>query len=138
MNVAVLGGGIMGNGIAQVAASAGYSVSLYDVEERIAKQGLARIGANLDAGIARGKVPPEAKAEVLSRLAAVSHLETALDRADLVVEAVPERIDLKRNGFAQVEARVDDSTLLATNTSSLRVADSAGRLRRPGRLLERR
>ena len=132
--VTVLGAGVMGHGIAQVAAMAGHRVILHDPDAAAADRGLARIRANLDKGVSLGKVSEESRAGALDRIALAPSLADAC-RADLVVEAAPERMDLKRSLFRDVEAAAPPSALLATNTSSLSIDAIANVLAEPGRFL---
>ncbi len=133
--VTVLGAGVMGHGIAQVAAMAGHRVTLHDPDPAAADRGLARIRANLDKGVSLGKVSEESRAGALDRIALAPSLADACRQADLVVEAVPERMELKRSLFRDVEAAALPSALLATNTSSLSIDAIAEVLADPGRFL---
>ncbi len=133
--VTVLGAGVMGHGIAQVAAMAGHPVTLHDPDAGAADRGLARIRANLDKGVSLGKVSEEGRTAALDRIALASSLATACAEADLVVEAAPERMELKRSLFREVEAAAHPSALLATNTSSLSIDAIAEVLADPGRFL---
>jgi 3-hydroxybutyryl-CoA dehydrogenase len=135
MQVAVLGAGTMGHGIAQVSAMAGHDVRLRDVEEGIVADGLDAIEANLDEGIERGKVTGADAADTLDGIVGTTSLEEAVSGADLVIEAVPEEMDLKRQTFRDVEDHVDGETVIASNTSSLSVTELASALDRPGRAL---
>jgi len=116
--VAVLGAGTMGAGIAQVCAQVGCDVSLSDVDKAQAQAGRERIAAFLEKGIARGKGTPEERDAVLSRVRPVTGLAAAGD-CDLLVEAAPEDLELKRGIFAEAARIAPKSALLATNTSSL-------------------
>jgi 3-hydroxybutyryl-CoA dehydrogenase len=133
--VAVLGAGTMGHGIAHVCAAAGCRVTLYDALAGGAERGLERVRANLDRGVELGKVSETARDGALSRLDAARSLADAVADADLVVEAVPESVDIKRALFTEVEGLVGADTVLATNTSSLSVAELATTLRSPERFL---
>ena len=133
--VTVLGAGVMGHGIAQVAAMAGHQVTLHDPDAGAADRGLARIRANLDKGVSLGKVSEESRTAALDRIALARSLEAASAEADLVVEAAPERMELKRSLFREVEAAAHPSALLATNTSSLSIDAIAEVLADPGRFL---
>lgn len=133
--VTVLGAGVMGHGIAQVAAMAGHPVTLHDPDAAAAERGLARIRANLDKGVSLGKVRAEERAEALDRISPAPSLAAACARAELVVEAAPERMELKRSLFREVEAAASPSALLATNTSSLSIDAIAEVLAEPGRFL---
>ena len=133
--VTVLGAGVMGHGIAQVAAMAGHRVTLHDPDAAAAERGLARIRANLDKGVSLGKVREEERAEAIDRISPAPSLAAACARAELVVEAAPERMELKRSLFREVEAAASPSALLATNTSSLSIDAIAEVLAEPGRFL---
>ena len=133
--VAVVGAGTMGRGIAQVAAAAGYSVLLNDVSPEAVAAGLEKIRATLDKGVRLGKVTEEAREGTLSHLGGAPRLDAAVGDADLVIEAIPERSDLKAALFSQVAAAAPPQALLATNTSSLSVADLAVTVPDPSRFL---
>lgn len=133
--VAVIGAGTMGHGIAQVCAMAGYRVQLSDVSGEAVAAGIAKVRANLDKGVARGKVDASTRQGALERLAGAESLEAAVDRADLVVEAVPEKLDLKHRVFRAAEAAAPATAILGTNTSSLSIADIAAGVADPGRVI---
>lgn len=130
----VVGAGIMGAGIAQVAAQAGHAVMLYDAREGAAADAKARLSDSLQALVAKGKLTAEAVGEALSRIEPVATLEAAAPAA-LVVEAIVEKLDAKRALFRQLEGIVADDAILATNTSSISVTAIANGLRHPGRLV---
>lgn len=128
-NVFVVGAGTMGHGIAHVAAAAGCDVVLYDVAAEAVERGLAGIRGNLDKGVERGKVDADGRERVLARIRGVERLEDVA-AADLVVEAVPERLELKRELFGRLDGLARPGAVLATNTSSLpvgRIAEATGR-----------
>jgi 3-hydroxybutyryl-CoA dehydrogenase len=133
MQIGVLGAGTMGHGIAQVSAMAGHEVIVRDVEREYVDDGLAAIESNLDGGIERGKVTEAEKEATLDRLSGTTDLAEAVGDADLVVEAVPEKMDLKKSTFEAVEAEAPEDAVLATNTSSLSVTEIANALDRPER-----
>ena len=133
--VAVIGAGTMGRGIAQVAAMAGHDAVLCDVDAGQLKRALARIEATLDKGVRLGKVAEPARAGTLARLAGTGRMGEAVDGADLVIEAVPEAMALKKRVFAEVEAVAGAGAILATNTSSLSVTGMAAGLRSPERFV---
>jgi 3-hydroxybutyryl-CoA dehydrogenase len=133
--VAVLGAGTMGHGIAQVAAMAGCRVALQDVAADAVEAGLERVRANLDKGVRLGKVEPALRDDALARLRPAASLEDAVADADLVVEAAPESLELKRTLFAGVEPLAPAHAILATNTSSLSIAAIAEALARPQRFV---
>ena len=135
-NVLVIGSGTMGHGIAQVAAQAGYEARLFDVRPEAVRQGLDAVAANLAKGVEKGKVTAEERDAVLSRLdAAPGDLAVAAREADLVVEAVPEKIELKQAIFRTLGAEAPAHAILATNTSSLPVATIAEASGAPERVL---
>lgn len=133
MHVAVLGAGTMGHGIAQVSAAAGHEVRLRDIDQDILDDALVAIESNLEGGIERNKLTrPEAHA-TLDRIEPTTSLADAVSGADLVIEAVPEDIDIKQQTLNDVESHVGANAILASNTSSLSVTDIASTLDRPER-----
>jgi 3-hydroxybutyryl-CoA dehydrogenase len=132
--VFVVGAGIMGSGIAAQCALGGYAVTLSDVSEELAQKGLASAQRALDSAVRKGRVKESERGEALA------HIETAIglrraDSASIVVEAVPERLDLKRELFRQLDTESAPSALLATNTSSLSVTSIARGVKDPGRVV---
>lgn len=125
----------MGHGIAQVAAACGMEAVLHDVNLDILKKGLAAITANLDKGVEKGKVTPEARQQTLGNVQGEETLEDAVRDAHLVVEAVPENLDLKKRIFRNLEPMVATETLLATNTSSLPIGEIAAAVDHPERVV---
>ncbi len=133
--VTVLGAGTMGHGIAQEAAQAGLEVYLVDASEAALEQGFHVIRRNLDEGVARGKVTESQRAEALARLRGRTDIETSARTSDLVIEAVPERFDLKVQVFRTVEDVAPEHAILASNTSSLSITALQRALTRPARVL---
>ncbi len=133
--VAVIGAGTMGHGIAQVAAMAGHDTVLCDVDAGRLESARARIEATLKKGVRLGKVAEAARDRTLARLAETDSLSRAVEGADLVIEAVPEAMALKKRIFADAEAAAGEGTILATNTSSLSVTEMGAGLAAPGRFL---
>jgi len=133
MQVAVLGAGTMGHGIAQVSAMAGHDVSMRDIDEDIVDDGLAVIESNLDGGVERDKLTEAEAAATLDRLSGTTSLEDAVADADLVVEAVPEDMDIKHDTVTEVESHVDRDVIIASNTSSLSLTAIASALDHPER-----
>jgi 3-hydroxybutyryl-CoA dehydrogenase len=132
--IAVLGAGTMGHGIAHAAIAAGYETRMYDVSETSLQKGAAAIEAILGRGVELGKLQP-ADAELLRRrLTTTSRIEQALDQAELVIEAAPERIDLKLDLLAEVDRGAPPSAIIATNTSALSITEMAGAMKRPSRV----
>ena len=132
--VAVLGAGTMGHGIAQAAAAAGLSVTLRDVTQELTAKGLRSIESNLAKGVARGKVTEEERARALSNISTTTALEETAG-SDLFIEAVPERLELKRETLGEVERLNPDDFIFATNTSSLSITEIAEGSRRPARVV---
>src|SRR5437867_4971663 len=130
-HVAVLGAGTMGGGIAHVAALARYDVTLFDVTIDLANAGLEKIRASLEAGITKGKVSPADRDRALAAITTSGSLEEAVTPADLVIEAAPEDLDMKREIFRKLGACCRESALLATNTSSLSVSKIASAVPHP-------
>lgn len=130
--VAVLGAGTMGHGIAQVCAMAGITVRLADVTEEFARRGVERIRANLDEGVRRGKLDAAAVAQHMSRVTVSADMAGACAGADIIIEAVPEKLELKRDVLTRAEGAAHADTLVATNTSSLSIGDMQSWLSRPG------
>ncbi len=125
----------MGHGIAQVAAMAGHDVTLRDVEQEFVTDGIEAIESNLDGGIDLGKVTPEERDAALANVSGTTDLSGAVTDADLLMEAVPEDMDIKRETFQDVEPHVDGECILATNTSSLSVTKIAAALDSPSRVI---
>jgi 3-hydroxybutyryl-CoA dehydrogenase len=133
--VGVIGAGTMGHGIAQVAAAAGCHVVLMDTTLELAERGIARIRANLDEGMARGKVTQAERDGVLSRIAAAVTPDADLHDRDLIVEAVPERMDLKLALLETIEPAIGTDTIIASNTSSLSISAMQKTLAQPRRMI---
>ncbi len=125
----------MGHGIAQVCAAAGYRTCLFDIREELVSQGLARIGKNLDKGVARNKVSAEQREQTLGKLRGSSDFGDAVNGVDLVIEAVPEKLELKQKLFGDAAALIAPTAILATNTSSLSVAKIASGVPQPQRVI---
>jgi 3-hydroxybutyryl-CoA dehydrogenase len=132
--VAVLGGGLMGSGIAESAARAGLEVIVRDVDATAVDAARTRIDASLHHAMARGKVDAEEAEEIRERLILTTELAD-IAGADLVIEAVPENAELKAGILAQVGGIVSDQALIASNTSSIPIAQLAAGVRRPERVL---
>lgn len=133
--VVVIGAGTMGHGIAGQAARFGYDVVLNDIDDARVNKGLSAIEAVYRAGVDKGKLAAADAEAARGRLRGASDLEAAVAGADLVVEAVPENMDLKRALFARVEAAAPATALLGTNTSSLSVTEIAAAVKAPERVV---
>jgi 3-hydroxybutyryl-CoA dehydrogenase len=133
--VAVIGAGTMGHGIAQVAAQAGFDVVLEDVSADFVGRGYARIEDNLRKGVERGKITEDDMRRAISRIRTSTNLEEAVASADLVIEAVVEKIEAKRDLFSQLDRAAKPHAILATNTSSLSIAAIASATGRADRVI---
>lgn len=134
-NVLVVGAGTMGAGIAQVAARAGYATQLFDVAPGAAAKALDKIAESLQKAVDKGKSTPDERTQALARLTAATDLDAAAAQADLVVEAAPENLELKKELFARLSKLVKPETILATNTSSLPVTAIAAAAKGPERVI---
>ena len=133
--VAVIGAGTMGAGIAQVCAQAGWTTALYDAFPEGLERGMQRIDAFWDKGIARGKTTAEQKEAWAKNLRAESDMKTAVQDADLVIEAVPEILEIKARIFHVLSIETKEDCILATNTSSLSISDIAQASDRPDKVI---
>ena len=121
--IAVLGAGNMGHGIAEVAALAGYTVRLRDINEELVQNGYEQIEWSLGKLAERDEIEADEADDALERIEPVVDLETSLDDVDFLIEAVPERMDVKRDVYEEVERHAPERTVFASNTSSLSITD---------------
>jgi 3-hydroxybutyryl-CoA dehydrogenase len=124
-NVAVIGAGTMGNGIAHVFAQFGYKVNLIDVSAQALEKAIATIGRNLDRQVAKGSLTEDEKAATLNNLTTYTAVKDGVQGVQLVVEAATENIDLKLKIFKELDEVTDPSVILATNTSSISITKIA-------------
>ena len=132
--VGVLGCGLMGSGIAQVAAAAGYTTVVRDVADAVMAKGKAGIGKSLDKFVEKGKLPAADRDAALGRLSYVTDA-TALKDCDIIIEAVTEDLDLKNDLWKQLDALCPEHTIFASNTSSLTIAAMASATKRADRFV---
>jgi len=132
--IGVIGAGQMGNGIAQVAAQSGFEVIMNDIAQEFLDKGMNTITRNLDRSVKKERITEEQKAEVLSRISTSVGMEAFSD-ADLVVEAAPENIDLKRKIFTALDEITPAHTILASNTSSISITLIASVTKRPEKVI---
>ena len=130
--VGVLGCGLMGAGVAQVSAQAGYRTVVREISDELLQKGLGRIRKFLDGGVEKGKVTAEARDKTLANLRGATRFDELKD-CDLVIEAIIENLDEKTNAYAAVEQVVGDHTLIVSNTSSLCITELASKTKRPDR-----
>ncbi|GAF72663.1 unnamed protein product, partial [marine sediment metagenome] len=123
-NIFVIGAGTMGNGIAQVSAQAGYSVTMSDIKDEFVSKGMAAIEKSLDRMIKKGTLQENEKTEIMARIKTTTDTGDAKD-ADLVIEAAPEVLELKKSIFKQLAEVCKADAILATNTSSLPIGEIA-------------
>ena len=134
-NIAVIGAGTMGNGIAHVFAQTGYQVRLVDISSEALDAARATIAQNLDRMIKKEKITDEEKQATLGRLDTFTHLTEGVADADLVVEAATENVDLKLKIFEQLEASTPAGCILASNTSSISITRIAAATNRPDKVI---
>ncbi len=133
--VCVLGAGLMGSGIAQVCAQAGYEVALRDIEQRFIDGGMDSIKKNLARGVSKGKMTPQDMEAILGRVRPTMDLKEAAGDADVVVEVIVEVMDVKKKVYAELEEIVPDRCLFFTNTSGLSITEMAAITKRPGQFI---
>jgi 3-hydroxybutyryl-CoA dehydrogenase len=133
MQIGVIGSGNMGRGIAQVSATAGHTVVLQDIDEGQLSAALDDIASTMAGGVERGKLTAVERDAALDRIQGTTDLEEAVESADLVIEAVPENLDLKQQVFEDLDAAAPEDAVLASNTSSLSLTEVASVLERPER-----
>ncbi|MBK6430695.1 3-hydroxybutyryl-CoA dehydrogenase [Candidatus Amarolinea dominans] len=133
--IGIIGCGLMGSGIAEVAAKSGFQVLIREQNEQLLKKGLGRIESSLGRAVAKGKLSAEDKAAAQTRLSGAVGLDDALATCDLIVEAVTEDAGLKQGIFRALDAICPANTILASNTSSISVIDLAAVTRRPNQVL---
>ena len=131
----ILGAGTMGNGIAQVCAQAGMQVVLFDINDDAVATGLENIKRMLAKAVEKGKASPEDVTATMSRLSTSTDLIASCEGAQLVVEAIPEKLELKQSVMAQIESAVADDCLIASNTSSLSITRISAGMNHPQRFL---
>ncbi|GAB4496435.1 MAG: 3-hydroxybutyryl-CoA dehydrogenase [Saprospiraceae bacterium] len=135
MNITVIGGGTMGNGIAHVFAQKGFEVTLVDVASAALDKALATISGNLDRQIKKGTLTEEEKTATLRRIHPMTDLKNGVSNADLVIEAATENVSLKLKIFADVDQFAPANAILATNTSSISITQIAAATKRPAQVI---
>ena len=134
-NIAVIGAGTMGNGIAHTFAQFGYNVSVIDVAQASLEKGLSTIEKNLDRQVAKGSISEDDKKNTLSNITTFTSIEEGVKNVDLVVEAATENIDLKLKIFTELDKYTDANTILASNTSSISITKIASVTTRPDKVI---
>ena len=133
--VAVLGAGIMGSGIAQAVAAAGFHVSIRDIEDRFVEKGLATIKFHLDRAVEKEKINAKEARATMGRIKGTTDLKDAAVEVDLVIEAVVENMRVKKEVFAELDAICKPNAILASNTSGLSITEIASATNRPDKVL---
>ncbi|MFN9519431.1 MAG: 3-hydroxyacyl-CoA dehydrogenase family protein, partial [Bacteroidota bacterium] len=134
-NITVIGSGTMGNGIAHVFAQNGYNVSLVDINEAALKKAVDTISKNLDRQITKGALTEDQKASTLANITTFTKLEVGAGKADLVVEAATENMNIKLDIFRQLDQLAPAHCILASNTSSISITKIASVTKRPEKVI---
>jgi enoyl-CoA hydratase/3-hydroxyacyl-CoA dehydrogenase len=133
--IAVMGAGAMGHGIAQLAAMAGFDVTMRDISEEFVEAGMKKIRWSVGKFIEKGKISPSEAQKTLQRIKPLVSLKEAVEGADLIIEAVPEKLKLKQQVFKEIDGYAPEHAILATNTSALPVTEIAATTNRPEKVI---
>ncbi|MHA1964012.1 MAG: 3-hydroxyacyl-CoA dehydrogenase family protein [Candidatus Thorarchaeota archaeon] len=133
--IAVLGAGLMGNGIAHVCAQVGYEVKIRDIDQKFIDKGIATIKKNLERGLKKGKITKEEIDAILGRIKGVLDIKEAVKDADLVIEAIPEIVSLKLDNWKEVDEAAPAHAIFASNTSSISITQMAAVTKRPEKFI---
>ena len=133
--ITVIGSGTMGNGIAQVSAMAGFKTSLFDISKEQLHVAESKINKNLDKGVELGKIPQEKSDNAKANMVFTEDFETAARDSDLIIEAVPENMDLKKKIFSDAEDFVHEKTIFATNTTGLSITEMGNATKREDKVI---
>ena len=134
-NITVLGSGIMGHGIAQVSAMAGYNVVLRDIEQKFLDKAMEKIKWSLDKLVSKEKISVAECNEIFGRIKPIVDLKDAVHNTDLVIEAVPEIMDLKKKVYAELDKTAGEEVVFASNTSTLPITEIANTISRPTKFI---
>jgi 3-hydroxybutyryl-CoA dehydrogenase len=134
-NIAVIGAGQMGNGIAHVFAQSGYHVALIDIDQQMLTKATATISKNLDRQIAKGTLAEQDKSAIIARITTHTDMKSGVSNADLVVEAATENVDLKLRIFKDMDEYAPQQCILASNTSSISITKIAAATKRPNKVI---
>ena len=134
-NITVLGSGIMGHGIAQVSAMSGYNVVLRDIEQNFLDKAMGKIKWSLDKLVSKEKISENERDEIFSRIKPIVDLKDAVHNSDLVIEAVPEIMELKKKVYAELDSVASEEVIFASNTSTLPITEIANTISRPKKFI---
>ena len=134
-NITVLGSGIMGHGIAQVSAMAGYNVVLRDIEQQFLDKAMEKIKWSLDKLVSKEKISEKQRDEIFSRIRPIVDLSDAVHDSNLVIEAVPEIMELKKKVYLELDKAASDQVVFASNTSTLPITEIANIISRPDKFI---
>jgi len=134
-NITVLGSGIMGHGIAQVSAMAGYNVILRDIEQKFLDKAMDKVKWSLDKLVSKEKLTQDQADDIFSRIKPIVDLKEAVKNCDLVIEAVPEIMDLKKKVYAELDQVANEDVVFASNTSTLPITEIANTTKRPQKFI---
>lgn len=134
-NITVLGSGVMGHGIAQISAAAGYNVTLRDIEQKFLDKAMEKIRWSLDKMVTKQKITQEESDLVYSRITPVVNLAESVKNAHLVIEVVPEIMDLKKKVYAELDSVAENNVIFASNTSTLPITEIANTTSRPDKFI---
>ena len=134
-NITVLGSGIMGHGIAQVSAMAGYNVVLRDIEQKFLDKAIEKIKWSLDKLVSKEKISENERDDIFSRIKPIVDLKDAVHDCDLVIEAVPEIMDLKKKVYSELDKAAGEQVIFASNTSTLPITEIANTISRPKKFI---
>ena len=134
-NITVLGSGIMGHGIAQVSAMAGYNVVLRDIEQKFLDKAIEKIKWSLDKLVSKEKISENERDDIFSRIKPIVDLKDAVHDCDLVIEAVPEIMDLKKKVYTELDKSAGEHVIFASNTSTLPITEIANTISRPKKFI---
>lgn len=134
-NITVLGSGIMGHGIAQVSAMSGYNVVLRDIEQQFLDKAMEKIRWSLEKLVTKEKITKQESDSILGRIKTIVDLKEAVSGADLIIEAVPEIMELKKKVYSELDQVADKNTVFASNTSTLPITEIANTTSRPERFI---
>jgi len=134
-NITVLGSGIMGHGIAQVSAMSGYNVVLRDIEQQFLDKAMEKIRWSLEKLVTKEKITKQESDSILGRIKTIVNLKEAVSGADLIIEAVPEIMELKKKVYSELDQVADKNTVFASNTSTLPITEIANTTSRPERFI---